>query len=111
MFIHFLSKKPEGWLRFNGRRDYLNALWEGRDREVTFYSGHLRPLFFTALNNPHAKSLKDDHTGLFTRIGSVPYLNGGLFQKAEDDDKAGQSHLIVRVVQGHSLVPMLRLVF
>jgi hypothetical protein len=86
MFIHFLSKKPEGWLTFRGRKDYLNALWENRDHSANFYSVHLRPLFFTALNHPNASSIESENPVLFSLIGSVPYLNGGLFEKAADDD-------------------------
>ena len=86
LFIHFLSQKKEGWLRFGGRRDYLHALWEGRDRTANFYSAHLRPLFFTALNNRHASTLKSTDSVLHSRIGDVPYLNGGLFEKAPEDD-------------------------
>lgn len=87
MFLQFLSKK--GWLRFPSAtgQDYLTALWEGRDQSVNFYNAHLRPLFFTALNNPHVRSLKGSDTGLYSRIGDVPYLNGGLFREAEDEGK------------------------
>lgn len=87
MFLQFLSKK--GWLRFpsSSGKDYLTALWDGRDQSVNFYSAHLRPLFFTALNNPHVRSLKNSDSGLYSRIGDVPYLNGGLFREAEDEGK------------------------
>ena len=86
MFIQFLSKKR--WLRFGadqGGTDYLAALWEGRDRSVSFYSAHLCPLFFAALNNPHIHRDLGTESVLRSRIGSVPYLNGGLFQKSEDE--------------------------
>jgi len=86
LFIHFLSQKREGWLRFRDRRDYLHGLWEGRDRAANFYRAHLRPLFFTALNNRHVRSLREDNPTLHALIGDVPYLNGGLFEKAADDD-------------------------
>ncbi len=86
LFIHFLSQKREGWLRFGGSKDYLRALWDGRDRAENFYRAHLRPLFFTALNNKHVRSLREDNPTLYALIGDVPYLNGGLFEKADDDD-------------------------
>ncbi len=85
MFVHFLSKK--GWLRFNGREDYLAALWEGRDRDVNFYEAHLIPLFFAGLNNPQARDLNRNNPVLHSRIGDVPYLNGGLFESGSSDGK------------------------
>ncbi|MCC6444986.1 MAG: Eco57I restriction-modification methylase domain-containing protein, partial [Armatimonadetes bacterium] len=88
MFIHFLSKK--GWLRFDGRTDYLNALWEGRDPEENFYRYHLLPLFFCGLNNVQARDLTLNSPTLAALIGEVPYLNGGLFEKTESDE-AGES--------------------
>ena len=90
LFIHFLSQKREGWLRFAGRKDYLQALWEDYNtkggNEVNFYQTRLRPLFFTGLNNKHARSLQKDNPTLHNLIGDVPYLNGGLFEKTADDD-------------------------
>ena len=87
MFVHFLSKK--GWLKFNGRTDYLAALWEGRDRNENFYHAHLTPLFFMGLNNPYVGNAESNPV-IAARIGSVPYLNGGLFSKSECDG-AGES--------------------
>ncbi len=86
LFIHFLSQKREGWLRFHDRWDYLQALWEGWDTSANFYCSRLRPLFFTALNHHHVRSLREDNPPLHALIGDVPYLNGGLFEKADDDD-------------------------
>lgn len=86
MFIQFLSKKR--WLRFGddkGGPDYLRALWAGRDQTVSFYTAHLCPLFFAALNNPHIHRDLGTDSVLRSRIGHVPYLNGGLFQKSEDE--------------------------
>jgi len=86
MFIQFLSKKR--WLRFGEDKDgtdYLRALWEGRDPSVSFYTAHLCPLFFAALNNPHIHRDLGTDSVLRSRIGQVPYLNGGLFQKSEDE--------------------------
>lgn len=85
LFVHFLSKKK--WLRFKGRTDYLNALWEGRDSDTNFYEAHLSPLFFAGLNNPQARNLMKDNQVLYTHIGDVKYLNGGLFEQAEDERK------------------------
>lgn len=94
LFIVFLERK--GWLRIAGRSDYLRALWESyRDAplagETNFYADRLKLLFFSGLNNPGSV----DITGitaqgfLSTRIGQVPYLNGGLFEREELDDRTG----------------------
>lgn len=102
MFIRFLERK--GWLRFNGRTDYLRALWEnpssagilpsehGQDARATagdFYATRLKPLFFSGLNNPqHRNLMRINQGGLLSElIGEVPYLNGGLFEQDELDTR------------------------
>ncbi len=94
MFLHFLSKK--GWLRAPGTakeesgRAYLGDLWtvyQSRDKsldhpDTTFYNRHLGLLFFAALGQPHVSR---DNPMLATLVGEVPYLNGGLFEKADDE--------------------------
>jgi hypothetical protein len=79
MFLAFIERK--GWLRFHQRTDYLAALWDarGEGESASFYSDHLIPLFFEGLNTPTRS-----HTAHDPRFGSVPYLNGGLFEFAED---------------------------
>ena len=89
MFIQFLSKKRWLWFGEN-KTDYLEALWEGRDQSVSFYTAHLCPLFFSALNNPHIHRDLGTDLVLRSRIGHVPYLNGGLFHKS-DDEVCGES--------------------
>jgi len=82
MFIAFIQKK--GWLKFGESIDYLNALWQDYKSErilnadSNFYRDRLSHLFFAGLNNPQ----QPDITGI---IGTVPYLNGGLFQQGEDE--------------------------
>lgn len=90
LFIRFLEKK--GWLTFQGRGDYLRALWEDYQAKkpeggVNFYNSRLKPLFFAALNKPHVRDGQGD-TWLTGLIGAVPYLNGGLFDDAEDKAEA-----------------------
>ena len=89
MFVHFLSRK--GWLSINGDKDYLRALWDDyRARAVpsptgkapNFYRDRLRLLFFTGLNNPDSRDLSHGASPL---IGSVPFLNGGLFTEGDFD--------------------------
>ena len=89
MFIYFLSRK--GWLSFRGDKDYLNALWRdyhaSEDEQKNFYVERLTHLFFAGLNNPLSLDLTSGHP---TRrlIGTVPFLNGGLFDKSEADERA-----------------------
>ncbi len=82
MFLAFVQKK--GWLtppaQEHGDPDYLARLWahysENKKARASFYDDRLRPLFFEGLAKPG-----HDHAG---RIGRVPYLNGGLFEHADD---------------------------
>ena len=90
MFIYFLSRK--GWLRFGGSNDYLNALWrsyEADDDQCNFYVDRLKQLFFVGLNNPAGRDLIGGNSALSDLIGDVPFLNGGLFDKSDLDDKPG----------------------
>jgi methylase of polypeptide subunit release factors len=93
MFIAFIQKK--GWLNFNGDNDYLLALWRDyqsdKEPDKNFYRDRLYSLFFFGLNTPHEQNLVAINRGgdfLSTRIGRVPYLNGGLFEEADGDREA-----------------------
>ena len=83
MFIAFVQKK--GWLSINGDTDYLNALWEDYRRKKaegrSFYDQRLTRLFFGGLSDPRRGRANSRF------IGSVPFLNGGLFEKDEDDKR------------------------
>jgi TaqI-like C-terminal specificity domain/Eco57I restriction-modification methylase len=89
MFIAFIEKK--GWLKFHKRTDYLSALWESYQKDgasdKNFYRDRLSHLFFIGLNNPQEQDITGINNGAFLKdlIGSVPYLNGGLFEQADDD--------------------------
>lgn len=92
MFIVFLEKK--GWLTFNNDRDYVLALWKDyqqkREQGIdhNFYTDRLKLLFFTGLNNPAERDLMGaaGRPGpIQERIGNVPYLNGGLFERGDFD--------------------------
>ncbi len=90
MFVYFLSRK--GWLTFGGERDYLNALWRGYGTNAdqdNFYNTRLTLLFFSGLNNPQSRNLMRDNPAMYEAIGDVPFLNGGLFQKSELDERRG----------------------
>jgi hypothetical protein len=88
MFLAFVERK--GWLRLGTRTDYLAALWDdyaAQRRTATgptnFYRDRLVPLFFEGLNQSSRVPGTVD-----PRFGSVPYLNGGLFERAEDGTDA-----------------------
>ncbi|AFZ23825.1 type I restriction-modification system methyltransferase subunit [Cylindrospermum stagnale PCC 7417] len=90
MFIAFIQKK--GWLDFKGNRDYLSALWKDYqdDKDTSnknFYRDRLAHLFFRCLNNPQQHDIIGINNGGFLKelIGTVPYLNGGLFEEDNDD--------------------------
>ncbi|MBA3945102.1 MAG: Eco57I restriction-modification methylase domain-containing protein [Herpetosiphonaceae bacterium] len=92
MFIVFLERK--GWLKLNSRTDYLKALWDAHCRErdtdaaaLTFYGDRLKLLFFSGLNAPNEVDVAgiNPRGMLATKIGQVPYLNGGLFEEDDDD--------------------------
>jgi len=90
MFIVFIQKK--GWLKFNEQTDYLETLWQdyrndNSKLDKNFYRDRLTHLFFTGLNNPQQTDIIGINNGGFLRqlIGTVPYLNGGLFEQDEDD--------------------------
>ena len=84
MFLAFVERK--GWLRLGQRDDYLAALWNDHiarrpnsPASANFYADRLTPLFFEGLNQADRPANTVD-----PRFGSVPYLNGGLFEFAED---------------------------
>jgi len=79
MFLAFIQRK--GWLKINGDTDYLTALYKSyrKGHGSNFYNDILKPLFFEGLNQDERPA---DH--MDPRFGQVPYLNGGLFEKADD---------------------------
>ncbi len=92
MFVYFLSRK--GWLKYNGDSDYPNAIWRSYQKEqpdALFYDHRLYHLFFFGLNNPQGRDFNRhfENRDMAARIGEVPFLNGGLFEKTELDKRAG----------------------
>ncbi|MDI6769027.1 MAG: Eco57I restriction-modification methylase domain-containing protein [Anaerolineales bacterium] len=82
MFVYFIQKK--GFL--DGDLDYLRhglaeSQKQGRDR---FYRGFLCPLFFKGF-----ASKEHDATTL-RLLGKVPFLNGGIFQKHQIEERHGE---------------------
>ncbi len=87
MFVYFLSRKR--WLSLNGQTDYLNALWrdyESDERASNFFRDRLTFLFFEGLNTPDSRDLR---RGVDFIIGDVPFLNGGLFEQTDLDQRDG----------------------
>lgn len=86
LFIQFLEKK--GWLMFQGRNDYLPALFEqSLKKKENFYHDRLYWVFFDGLGRPgDIRSTRSD-SELENIRGNVPYLNGGLFEMEEGDER------------------------
>ncbi|AFZ51944.1 Eco57I restriction-modification methylase domain-containing protein [Dactylococcopsis salina] len=59
----------------------------GLGAKSNFYQDHLKPLFFYGLNNPQQNDITGINNGGYWGdiIGTVPYLNGGLFEQDETD--------------------------
>ncbi|MEM4724416.1 MAG: DNA methyltransferase, partial [Candidatus Hadarchaeum sp.] len=92
LFLYFVQKKD--WLRWNGGPDrhYLRTLWRRYcalppSSRTGFYIW-LKALFFDAFNNQRAaiatnRALPED---VRTSFLSMPFLNGGLFERNEWDE-------------------------
>ena len=85
MFIYFIQKK--GFL--NGDTNYLrtkltHSKEQGRDQ---YYKEFLCPLFFEGF----AKQESDRSRSVKRLLGTVPYLNGGIFQKHQVETHHGES--------------------
>ena len=71
LFLYFVQAK--GWL--DGKPDYLRRLLDTSLGSRKYFHRHaLEPLFFGTLNRR-----AEARTGV-ARLGSIPYLNGGLFE-------------------------------
>lgn len=78
MFLRFLEKKQ--WVKFGDSADYLSNLYAagGLNRQ-SFFQSRLCPLFFEALAIEGKQKSE--------AVGQAVFLNGGLFEKTELDDK------------------------
>ena len=85
MFLRFIEKK--GWLTYNGARDYLRSLFDATEAETDedFLNDRLYWAFFHGLGNP--ANLPQDLAEAVERRGEVPFLNGGLFEMQEYDNR------------------------
>ena len=96
-FLYFVQKK--GW--FNGDQNYLQHLFENstQDYQNDFLDRVLEPFFYTVLNTdkPNRKNAFDYHNrnlkpsevewdvALLDQWKDIPFLNGGLFERDEND--------------------------
>ena len=94
MFLRFIEKKD--WLQWQGEtRNYLARLYQsGGPADQSFFQGRLKPLFFTHLAIEGQQ--QDD------AVGQVPFLNGGLFERLDLDDR-------VRDIPDEAFAPILGL--
>jgi hypothetical protein len=96
LFLAFVQKK--GWLkpplgdgRLNeGRsKEYLFALWDNCTPTAEFeFHERMRQLFFEGLCQPDERVRLN--TANLSRIGSVPYLHGSLFEAGKYEQQIGQ---------------------
>ena len=101
MFIAFLEHKD--WLKFNGRTDYLKALFEDyvrndpdKRRSANFHRKRLDTLFFMGLNNEYGRNLLQSdpkYKIIRDQIGEVPFLNGGLFEREKNEEEGTERWL------------------
>lgn len=83
LFLYFVQAK--GWL--DGKHDYLRTLLDNAlSQRRHFHRTALHPLFFGTLNRPLA-----ERSGR-RAPGTVPYLNGGLFEPHPVELRLGQVH-------------------
>lgn len=88
MFIAFIQKKD--WLCFEGRADYLAALFEAAERNgESFLSDRLYWTFFAGLGAHADLPYVQSQAELVERRGEVPFLNGGLFEMEDELDQRG----------------------
>ena len=81
VFLYFLQRK--GWLAQN--KQYMHDLYYNSEHKDNFLDEVLEPLFFGVLNTPFKNRNEKAKTLPFYE--QIPYLNGGLFQNDELDDR------------------------
>ena len=87
VFLYFLQKK--GWLCRDTNFMYNTFL--GSNRQNDYLESVLEPLFFGILNTEPAKreqvfSRNGWQQSLVEKMASIPYLNGGLFERDDVDE-------------------------
>ena len=87
VFLHFLQKK--GWLC--GDTNFMLNTFSQSNRRSDYLESVLEPLFFGILNTETAKreqvfSRNGWQQSLVEKWASIPYLNGGLFERDDVDN-------------------------
>ena len=86
-FLHFLQRK--GWMC--GDLNYMQNMFENSPYKNDYLDSVLEPLFFGILNTKPAEreTLFADYgwdKSLLNEWKDIPYLNGGLFERDEEDE-------------------------
>ena len=86
-FLHFLQRK--GWMC--GDLNYMQNMFENSPYKNDYLASVLEPLFFGILNTKPAEreTMFTDYEwdkSLLNEWKDIPYLNGGLFERDEDDE-------------------------
>ena len=86
-FLHFLQRK--GWM--NGDLNYMQNMFNQSPYKENYLDAVLEPLFFGILNTKPSQRIE-----VFKQLGwnkslleeweSIPYLNGGLFERDAEDE-------------------------
>ena len=87
MFLYFIQRK--GWLGEDS--EFLRSFWKSYQKtelpEDTFFEQWLSVLFFEAFNNKFHGGHRHFPKEIQNALALAPYLNGGLFQKNDLDQK------------------------
>ncbi len=87
MFLYFVQRK--GWI--DNDSDFIGSFWrsyKGANQRKNSFSKHwLSVLFFEAFNNKFVRNNNSLPEGITDILSKAPYLNGGLFQKNDLDNK------------------------
>jgi hypothetical protein len=85
MFAYFIQKK--GWLEFDGRSDYLQALFgKAQAGKEDFLNERLFYAFFAGFNTGDTRVPRKERAELEATRGKIPFLNGGLFEMTDEYD-------------------------
>ena len=87
MFFYYLQKK--GWI--GDRKDFVrwfHQQYENSDEEDVFHEKWLSALFFDGMNSPEGGEIDAElPSDVESEIAGLPYMNGGLFQPTEEDER------------------------